>query len=61
MQYAKQALIGVISTIMTFNATSLEEIETRTQQATILADQLSKIADQIIDQLIAGHKAKNSV
>jgi len=44
---------------MTLNATSLEQIEKRTQQATVLANQLSKIADQTTAQLIADHKAEN--
>ena len=46
---------------MTFNASSLEQIQKQTQQAIVLANQLSKIADQITAQLIADHKAKNSV
>jgi hypothetical protein len=46
---------------MTFNATSLEQIERRTQEAAIIASQLSKIADQVTTKLIADYKAKNSI
>jgi hypothetical protein len=46
---------------MNVNATSLEEIQKRTQQASAVAHQLSKIADQITSQLVAEHKAKNSM
>jgi hypothetical protein len=46
---------------MTANATSLKEIEKRTQQASIVVNNLSKIADQITSQLVADHKAKNPI
>jgi hypothetical protein len=39
----------------------LEEIGKRTQQASILVNNLSKIADQITSQLVANHKAKNPI
>lgn len=45
---------------MTVNATSLYEIQMRTQQASALANELSKIADQVTAQLIANHRASNN-
>ena len=52
-------MISIVTTIMTSDATSVDQIRVRTEQATALAHQLSKIADQLTAQLIADHKAKN--